>query len=379
MESALPPTNVVNPFSDPSPSEVPPTNVIGSAAERVGSNLPPTNVVHPSGGTMGPADLPPTNVVNPPLDPSLGSNLPPTNVVHPAEGGNADSALPPTNVVASPGGATPPPFAVSSGPGGPGPFPLDPTETEPTFVVSPGADRDSDRETLVPPPETPPPLPPTIPPQHPEHYAFDLREPPAPPAPPPINADSLPPALNPLQSGSDPLQSLGSDPTPPAFPSPTWDEDSEGVPSVPPPPDPPEAIGSAGSASTTMQPSPPPVLSGNVGATVIQRPLARFIHQRTQTSVELPSHLTRLLIGKQTDSIHPDVDVSGFADSEVVSRKHSNLYVTPEGYYIEDAGSANGTYVNDELVQPGHRVRIKPGDLVCLGREHKVCFLFQIG
>ena len=69
----------------------------------------------------------------------------------------------------------------------------------------------------------------------------------------------------------------------------------------------------------------------------------------------------------------------GFLDSDVVSRRHAVIFVEPNGYCIEDLGSSNGTYVNDELCEQGDRVQLNPGDRVCLGRENKVSFIFQIG
>jgi pSer/pThr/pTyr-binding forkhead associated (FHA) protein len=113
--------------------------------------------------------------------------------------------------------------------------------------------------------------------------------------------------------------------------------------------------------------------------TVIQRPTARLLHVRTNTSLELPSHLTLIHVGKPNDRTPPDVDVSGFADSEVVSRVHANIRVEADGYYVEDLGSANGTYINNTSLRPGDRYRLRPGDRVSLGREDKVSFIFQTG
>jgi serine phosphatase RsbU (regulator of sigma subunit) len=54
-----------------------------------------------------------------------------------------------------------------------------------------------------------------------------------------------------------------------------------------------------------------------------------------------------------------------FLDSVTVSRKHARIFYRDGGHYIEDEGSANHTYVNDErLYAP---VRLTDGDVVRLG------------
>lgn len=45
--------------------------------------------------------------------------------------------------------------------------------------------------------------------------------------------------------------------------------------------------------------------------------------------------------------------------SEEVSRHHARLRVTPDGLFVEDMGSANGTYINGKRAQSGH---LKPGE-----------------
>ena len=143
----------------------------------------------------------------------------------------------------------------------------------------------------------------------------------------------------------------------------------------------PEALDSASPApserpATTMQGVVPPVFQS--GATVLQLPTARLLHIRTNTSITLPRG-NRLAIGKPHDDHFPEVDVSGFADSDIVSRKHACIYVRADGYYLEDVGSSNGTYINDVMVGSGEQARLKPGDRISLGRENKVTFIFQTG
>jgi pSer/pThr/pTyr-binding forkhead associated (FHA) protein len=105
---------------------------------------------------------------------------------------------------------------------------------------------------------------------------------------------------------------------------------------------------------------------------------AKLLHLQTNKELELPLHLSVIHIGKPNDRIPPDIDVSGFPHSEVVSRIHADIRVEGDGYYIEDVGSSNGTYVNNFPLPTGNRHRLRPGDRIALGKGDMVTFLFQI-
>lgn len=113
-------------------------------------------------------------------------------------------------------------------------------------------------------------------------------------------------------------------------------------------------------------------------ATQLQTQVARLLHVQTNTSVELPTNLAVIHIGKPNDRIPPDVDVSGFPHSEIVSRIHADIRVEGDIYYIEDVGSSNGTYINNAPLPSGNRHRLRPGDRIALGKGDKVTFLFQV-
>lgn len=112
--------------------------------------------------------------------------------------------------------------------------------------------------------------------------------------------------------------------------------------------------------------------------TQLQQQSARLLHVRTNQSIELPQHLPVIHVGKPNDKVPPDIDVSGFADSDVVSRIHANLRMEGDGYYIEDVGSANGTYINNMPLAVGNRHRLRAGDRISLGKNDLVTFWFQI-
>ncbi|NEO02277.1 MAG: FHA domain-containing protein, partial [Moorea sp. SIO3I7] len=104
---------------------------------------------------------------------------------------------------------------------------------------------------------------------------------------------------------------------------------------------------------------------------------AQLLHMQTNTTIELPQHISVIHMGKPNDKIPPDIDVSGFPDSDIVSRIHADIRVEGDTYYIEDVGSSNGTYVNHTSLAPGNRHRLRTGDRISLGKGDKVTFLFQ--
>lgn len=124
-------------------------------------------------------------------------------------------------------------------------------------------------------------------------------------------------------------------------------------------------------------PSMPLPMPSSGSQTQLQTQVAHLLHVQTNTSVELPVNLAVIHIGKPNDRIPPDIDVSGFPNSEIVSRIHADIRVEGDIYYIEDVGSSNGTYINNAPLPSGNRHRLRPGDRIALGKGDKVTFLFQ--
>ncbi|MBD1845441.1 FHA domain-containing protein [Cyanobacteria bacterium FACHB-63] len=113
-------------------------------------------------------------------------------------------------------------------------------------------------------------------------------------------------------------------------------------------------------------------------ATQLQQSYARLLNLQTSTEIEIPPSLSVIHIGKPNDRIPPDIDVSGFPNSEIVSRIHADIRVEGDAYYIEDVGSSNGTYINNSPLPMGNRHRLRAGDRISFGKGDKVSFLFQI-
>lgn len=129
-------------------------------------------------------------------------------------------------------------------------------------------------------------------------------------------------------------------------------------------------------APTPIPVGPAPPIAGQ--RTQLQQQTARLLHLQTNTTLELPQGLTVIHLGKPNDRIPPDVDVSGFPNSDIVSRVHADIRLEGDDYYLEDVGSANGTYVNNLPLAPGNRHRLRPGDRIALGKGDLVTFLFQL-
>ncbi len=74
----------------------------------------------------------------------------------------------------------------------------------------------------------------------------------------------------------------------------------------------------------------------------------------------LPEGTTR--IGR-----HPQSDI--FLDDITVSRHHCRIHVQGDTVLLEDAGSTNGTYVNESRVE---QKQLQPGDRLLVGKFHLV-------
>jgi hypothetical protein len=75
-------------------------------------------------------------------------------------------------------------------------------------------------------------------------------------------------------------------------------------------------------------------------------------------------------IGRRSVSrgIEPEIDLTGPPTDPGVSHLHAVLTAEPDGSWtLMDPGSANGTQLNGAELAPGLRVRLHPGDRICIG------------
>lgn len=80
---------------------------------------------------------------------------------------------------------------------------------------------------------------------------------------------------------------------------------------------------------------------------------------------EGPKKGSRIALDSDEVSIgrHPESDI--FLDDVTVSRRHALVRQSEEGYQVEDAGSLNGTYVNQNRVE---HAALNDGDEVQVGK-----------
>ena len=119
-------------------------------------------------------------------------------------------------------------------------------------------------------------------------------------------------------------------------------------------------------------------VSTMAGATQLQMPTAYLLHLQSNNTIDIPYSVNIVHIGKPNAQIPPDIDVTGFANSEVVSRVHADIRIEGDAYYIEDTGSSNGTYINNISLPKGNRHRLRTGDRIALGKGDLVTFIFQM-
>ncbi|MGD1937946.1 MAG: FHA domain-containing protein [Cyanophyceae cyanobacterium] len=114
-------------------------------------------------------------------------------------------------------------------------------------------------------------------------------------------------------------------------------------------------------------------------ATVLQRhEKGQLLHLQTSTALPLPRELKVVHIGKTNSRVPPDIDVTDFPHAEIVSRVHADLHWDGSSYYLEDTGSANGTYVNSWPLPSHRRYQLRDGDRITLGKHDLISFIFQI-
>ena len=132
------------------------------------------------------------------------------------------------------------------------------------------------------------------------------------------------------------------------------------------------------SIASTATPTAAQAMGAMPGVTQLQIQKAILLHLQSNTTIEIPSDLDVVHFGKPNDQIPPDVDVSGFPDSEVVSRIHADIRIEGDAYFVEDTGSSNGTYINHAPLHKGNRHRLRSGDRLALGKGDLVTFIFQL-
>jgi eukaryotic-like serine/threonine-protein kinase len=81
--------------------------------------------------------------------------------------------------------------------------------------------------------------------------------------------------------------------------------------------------------------------------------------------LENPFNIGRRSLSRQ---IFPHLDLTYNDPAAYVSRQHARIIADAGGYFIEDLGSANGSYLNDRRLPPGVPTRLRNGDRVRIGK-----------
>jgi hypothetical protein len=127
-------------------------------------------------------------------------------------------------------------------------------------------------------------------------------------------------------------------------------------------------------------PPTPPVPPAPVAARPLAR--ARLVHEAGAEVVLSPSHDSVIGRADPKAGIAPEVDLSALpnvlaTERKSVSRRHARIRPQPDGYYLsEEAGVANGTFVNKRRLTPGEPVRLDDGDELAFGRA---VLVFRLG
>ena len=136
-------------------------------------------------------------------------------------------------------------------------------------------------------------------------------------------------------------------------------------------------------AATRLELDEPPIEKIVSPATTLELPelpTAVLTNQETGEKFTLPSGEQTIYIGRLNDEFPIQVDLSGLPNSDLISRVHAAIHLENEVYYLEDAGSANGTWLNETKIEPGIRFRqqLNPGDTIAFGRNQTVKLTFDL-
>ncbi|MDJ0594050.1 MAG: MFS transporter [Pleurocapsa sp. MO_226.B13] len=112
--------------------------------------------------------------------------------------------------------------------------------------------------------------------------------------------------------------------------------------------------------------------------TILQLHSVKLIHLQTNETIEIPNTQVLISLGKPMNSLIPDVDLSQFRHSGVVSKRHADIRIERDKYYIQDLGSSNGTYLNKYPLLPGNWYKLNSGDYINFGKGNLLTLRFEM-
>jgi pSer/pThr/pTyr-binding forkhead associated (FHA) protein len=81
--------------------------------------------------------------------------------------------------------------------------------------------------------------------------------------------------------------------------------------------------------------------------------------------LENPFNIGRRSLSRQ---VFPHLELTYNDPAAYVSRQHARIVADAGGYFLEDLGSANGTFLNDRRLPAGVPTRLRNGDRVRIGK-----------
>ena len=166
----------------------------------------------------------------------------------------------------------------------------------------------------------------------------------------------------------EPAPSMRAQPAQAAAAPPTAEPAKRVQPPQPaPPPAPPPAAPTPPPARPPAALTPPPAPAP---ATVAPPRNFALRHLISGQLLALDLMHNEFLVGRSDPAtgVRPEVDLGPFDENRTLSRRHAKILKRDGAYFVrEDSGTTNGTYVNEERLQTGVEVMLKPGDKLRFG------------
>jgi hypothetical protein len=111
--------------------------------------------------------------------------------------------------------------------------------------------------------------------------------------------------------------------------------------------------------------SPPPAPAPHPE---LERPTLTVIQSRRE--IRLPG-ISLAYLGRRDEkqNIYPHIDLTGDGAAKYgVSRRHARIHQSDEGIQIEDVGSTNGSFINEQPLIPFKRYPLQHGDVLQFGQ-----------
>ncbi|MFA5504997.1 MAG: FHA domain-containing protein [Vulcanimicrobiota bacterium] len=86
-----------------------------------------------------------------------------------------------------------------------------------------------------------------------------------------------------------------------------------------------------------------------------------------QKGHQFPLRYDLNLVGRASEGIEPQVDLSAADTSGTVSRRHARIGKDDSSIFVEDLGSSNGTRHNGQPLREGMQTPLADGDQLIFG------------